>query len=376
MLQADVLIIGAGIVGAACAREFAGRGLSVAVVEQAAPGGGATAASMGHLLVVDAESAADEHEYRLSRRSMQRWAEWLAASRDHEHAAEFQRCGTLWLAADDEEWAIARRKADWLRSQGLDAELLDAHTLRRTEPLLHHRLLGALRVPADGRVYPPKVVQHWLAEARAVLIRGKVQDLRPGRVRLQDGRIFSAAMVVLCGGLASQRFLPESCLVPKKGQLAITQARESTLRHQLVELGYLKKAHLVDEDTVSFNVQPRPAGQWLIGSSRQIGREDGEIDLPMLQRMLACAADYLPSLPQQSLLRCWSGIRPASRDGQPLIGAHPTLRSTWVACGHEGLGITTSLATAELLADLSLAQPTALDAQPYDPARFLATPVR
>ncbi len=376
MLQADVLIIGAGIVGAACAREFAQRGLSVAIVERAAPGGGATAASMGHLLVVDAEGASDEHEYRLSRRSMQKWADWLAASRDHGHGAEFQRCGTLWLAADDEEWRIAQRKAAWLQSQGLAAELLDAAALRQAEPLLHHRLVGALRVPADGRVYPPRVVQQWLDESRALLIRGEVQALHPGRVRLTDGRVVSAAMVVLCGGLASQRFLPEGCLVPKKGQLAITQAREQTLRHQLVELGYLKKAHLVDEDTVSFNVQPRPAGQWLIGSSRQIGRENREIDLPMLRRMLACAADYLPTLAQQSLLRCWSGIRPASRDGQPLIGAHPQLRSTWVACGHEGLGITTSLATAELLADLSLAQPAVLDAQPYDPARFPTAPAR
>ena len=372
MLQADVLIIGAGIVGAACAREFARRGLSVAVVEQSAPGGGATAASMGHLLVVDAEGASDEHEYQLSRRSMQLWGEWLAESPDHEHTAEFQRCGTLWLAADDEELVLARRKAHWLQSQGLAADVLDAQALRQTEPLLHHRLLGALRVPADGRVYPPKVVQRWLAQSRATLIRGEVRDLRPGRVRLVDGRLFSAAMVLLCGGLASQRFLPMHCLLPKKGQLAITQAREQLLRHQLVELGYIKKAHLVDEDTVSFNVQPRPAGQWLIGSSRQIGREDREIDLPMLRRMLACAADYIPSLPQQSLLRCWSGIRPASVDGQPLIGAHPGLRNTWVACGHEGLGITTSLASAELLADLSLAQPPRLDARPYDPARFAA----
>jgi len=370
MLQADVLIIGAGIVGAACAREFARRGLSVAVVEQSAPGGGATAASMGHLLVVDAEGASDDHEYQLSRRSMQLWGQWLAESGEHEHVSEFQRCGTLWLAADDEEWQLAQRKAGWLQSQGMNAELLDARALRQLEPLLHHRLVGALRVPADGRVYPPKVVQRWLDESRATLIRGEVRDLRPGRVRLQDGRLFSAAMVVLCGGLASQRFLPAGSLLPKKGQLAITQAREQSLRHQLVELGYIKKAHLVDEDTVSFNVQPRPAGQWLIGSSRQIGREEREIDLPMLRRMLACAADYLPSLPQQSLLRCWSGIRPASTDGQPLIGAHPTLRNTWVACGHEGLGITTSLASAELLADLSLAQPAGLDARPYDPARF------
>lgn len=373
MLQADVLIVGAGIVGTACAREFARRGLSVAVVERAAPGGGATAASMGHLLVVDAEGTADDHEYRLSRRSLQRWAEWLAESPSHhERAAEFERCGTLWLAADDEEWQIARRKAHWLQSQGLAAELLDASALRREEPQLHHRLVGGLRVPGDGRVYPPRVAQRWLDDARATLIRGEVQALSPGRAQLRDGRVVHAAMVVLCGGLASQRFLPAGALVAKKGQLAITQSGAPALHHQLVELGYLKKAHLVDEDTVSFNVQPRPGGQWLIGSSRQIGRDDTELDLPMLRRMLACAADYLPALPQQSLLRCWSGIRPASRDGQPLIGAHPTLRSTWVACGHEGLGVTTSLASAELLADLSLGQTPLVDARPYDPARCYA----
>ena len=124
MLQADVLIIGAGIVGAACAREFARRGLSVAVVEQSAPGGGATAASMGHLLVVDAEGSSDDHEYQLSRRSMQLWGQWLAESGEHEHVSEFHRCGTLWLAADDEEWQLAQRKARWLQSQGMNAELL------------------------------------------------------------------------------------------------------------------------------------------------------------------------------------------------------------------------------------------------------------
>ncbi|MDM4766754.1 FAD-dependent oxidoreductase [Pelomonas sp. SE-A7] len=370
-----MIVIGAGIVGAACAREYARQGLSVAVIEQGAVGAGATAASMGHLLCVDAEGAPDTHEYQLSQRSMQLWAEWLAESPAHGEAAEHDQCGTLWLAADEEEMQAALRKQAWWREVDQPTELLDADQLQRAEPLLRAGLFGALHVPADARVYPPRVVARWLEESRATLVRGEVVDIQGSTVRLADGRRLWGALIVLCGGLASQRFLPAGCLQPKKGQLAITQrSGSSTVRHQLVELGYLKNAHRTDEDTVSFNLQPRPGGQLLIGSSRQLNRDDTELDLAMLQRMLAHAGSFVPTLPQMSLLRCWSGIRPASRDGQPLIGAHPRLERVWVACGHEGLGITTSLATAELLAHLSLAQTPLLDASPYSPTRFAATP--
>lgn len=372
MRTADVIVIGAGIVGAACARAYARQGLSVAVIEPAAVGGGATAASMGHLLVVDAEGSADEAEFALSRRSVRLWQDWLDESRDHAAQAEHQACGTLWVAADDEEMALAARKQTWLTARGLQAERLDAKALAMLEPMLRPGLAGALRVPGDARVYPPKVAQRWLEEARAELIRGEVVALDGAGVRLADGRKLWGALVVLCAGLASQRFLPPGCLLPKKGQLAITQRCSGLVKHQLVELGYIKKAHLVDEDTVSFNVQPRPGGQLLIGSSRQVGREDRALDLAMLRQMLQCAAGYLPGLAELSLLRCWTGIRPASADGQPLIGAHPTLPRVWVATGHEGLGITTSLASAELLAELSLGQTPTLDPQPFSPARFSA----
>lgn len=373
MRTADVIVIGAGIVGAACARAYSRQGLSVAVVEPATVGGGATAASMGHLLVVDAEGSSDEAEFALSRRSVRLWQDWLDESREHAAQAEHQACGTLWVAADDEEMALAARKQAWLTARGLAAELLDARALSTLEPMLRPGLTGALRVPGDARVYPPKVAQRWLEQARAELIRGEVVALEGGGgVRLADGRQLWGALVVLCAGLASQRWLPPGCLLPKKGQLAITQRGPGLVGHQLVELGYIKKAHLVDEDTVSFNVQPRPDGQLLIGSSRQVGRDDRALDLPMLRRMLHCATGYLPGLAELSLLRCWTGIRPASSDGQPLIGAHPALPRVWLATGHEGLGITTSLASAELLAELSLAQTQTLNPAPFSPARFAA----
>jgi glycine/D-amino acid oxidase-like deaminating enzyme len=369
-----VLIVGAGIVGAACARAFAREGLSVAVVDTAEPGGGATAASMGHLLVVDAQDAADPAaaaEYALTRRSMQLWQDWLAETPAHREVAEYARTGTLWIATDAEELAIAARKAAWWQAQGFAAELLDAGQLARCEPLLRPGLAGALRVPGDGRVYPPRVVASWLEQAQARLIRGELVALERQGLRLASGERLWAGLVVLAAGLSSQRWLPPACLVAKKGQLAITQRQPLGVQHQLVELAYLKNAHCTDADTVSFNVQARPEGQLLIGSCRQPGRADGALDLALLGRMLAHACAYLPALSQMSLLRCWTGLRPASQDGQPLLGPHPSLPGVWVACGHEGLGITTALASAELLADLSLGRRPLLDAAPYAPARFL-----
>jgi len=361
---ADVLIVGAGIIGAACAREFARQGLSVAVIDPGPIGAGASAAAMGHLLVVD------DAEFALSQRSLQLWQQWLDENPAHAALAEHQRCGTLWIASDDEELALARQKREFYAARGVAAELIDAAELARLEPLLRPGLAGALRVAGDARVYPPKVAARWLKEAKVEVMRGEVLAPEGQGLRLADGRRLWGALTVLCAGLASQRWLPPGWLLPKKGQLAITQRQPLTVNHQLVELGYLKKAHLAEKDSVSFNVQPRPGGQLLIGSSRQPGRADSALDQALLGQMLESACAYLPALAHMSLLRCWTGIRPASRDGLPLIGAHPSLPRVWLASGHEGLGITTSLATAELLADLSLGRTPLLDAAPFTPSRL------
>lgn len=373
---ADVLIVGGGIIGAACAREFARQGLSVAVIEPGPVGGGATAAAMGHLLVSDALDEADalsQAEYALSRRSLDLWRQWLGESADNSHAAEYQRCGSLWLAADAQELELAARKQAWYRAQGLAAELLSAAELAAAEPMLRPGLAGALRVPGDARVYPPRVAARWLQQARVQRVRGEVSRLggQGGTtVVLSDGRQLWGALTVLCAGLACQRWLPPGWLLAKKGQLAITQSYPEQVRHQLIELGYLQRAHQADRDSVSFNVQPRPGGQLLIGSSRQTGREDRALDMDLLQQMLRQACHYLPGLRDMHLLRCWTGLRPASRDGVPLIGRHPELERVWLATGHEGLGISTAPATAELLAQLSLGQACTLNPAPFEPRRL------
>ena len=157
---------------------------------------------------------------------------------------------------------------------------------------------------------------------------------------------------------------------PRKGHLVITDRYPGFVRHQLVELGYLKSAHSVATDSVAFNIQPRKGGQMLIGSSRQYNAEGGEIDQPILDRMLRRAFEYLPGLEELAAIRCWTGHRPATPDKLPFIGPSMEHERLWLATGHEGLGITTSLATGRLLADLVLKRPSAIPTAPYQPARL------
>lgn len=366
----DVVVVGAGIVGAACAHALAGYGLHVLVLDKAGVGTGTTAAGMGHLVVMDDTPA----EFALSAWSRELWLA-LAPRLDARHA--FLRCGTLWVAADDEELAIAHARQQALHARGIACAMLDAAQLREVEPALRPALAGGMIVPDDAVVYAPTLAA-WLLEqplAGRIELRGDVEVTALDRhgVRLADGTSVAAGAVLLANGIDAPTLLPDLPLYAKKGHLAITDRYPGTVRHQILELGYIKSAHQASGTSVAFNVQPRPTGQLLIGSSRQFDSTDAAVEPEVLARMLRRAIEFLPGLADLNALRAWTGFRPATRDGLPLIGpAAPDAsphQSTWLALGHEGLGVTTALGTAQLIAAQMLGRTAAIAAAPYLPSR-------
>lgn len=152
--------------------------------------------------------------------------------------------------------------------------------------------------------------------------------------------------------------------------MVITDRYPNIVNHQLVELGYIKKAHQATGDSVAFNVQPRSTGQILIGSSRQFDSPEKEIDYRMLNQMLGRSFDYMPILRKLTTLRIWTGMRATTPDKLPLIGRHPSYESVYLATGHEGIGITTSLATARILMSQILEQSIDIPIESYLPGRL------
>jgi glycine/D-amino acid oxidase-like deaminating enzyme len=364
----DILIVGAGIVGAACAAECARAGLRVLVLDRGPIGGGTTAAGMGHLVVMDDSPA----QFALTSYSRRLWRE-LAVQLPAD--VEFDPCGTLWVAVDEQEMAEVRRKEAFYREHGEKVEVLDATAVARAEPNLRRDLLGGMRVPEDAVLYPPCAAGFLLRQAHAagaeIRTGAEVRSLSfEGGVVLGDGTRLPAGVVINAAGPWSPALTSGLPVRKRKGHLVITDRYPGFVNHQIIELGYLKSAHAVASDSVAFNIQPRKTGQMLIGSSRQFDSEGTEINQPILDRMLRRALEYLPGLGRLSALRCWTGHRAATPDKLPLIG--PSLESdkVWLATGHEGLGITTSLATGRLLADRLLKRPSEIPSEPYLPARL------
>ena len=124
-----------------------------------------------------------------------------------------------------------------------------------------------------------------------------------GRVRMTDGFEIRARIVVNAAGAYAAELTPGLEIKKRKGHLVITDRYPGFLRHQLVELGYLKSAHSIRSDSVAFNVQPRRTGQILIGSSRQYGADHPEVDSEILTRMLQRAHEYMPGLAQMSTVQ-------------------------------------------------------------------------
>jgi len=361
----DVAIVGAGIVGAACAAECARAGMRVAIVEEQMVGGGATAAGMGHIVVMDDS----EPQFALTRYSQQLWAE-IAEELPPE--VEYAKSGTIWVAADDEEMQAVAGKQSFYGARGVSVERLDAKQLAEAEPQLRPGLAGGLLVPEDSVLYPPAAAAWLIKRARnagAVLHMGRrVAGVARGAVKFGDGSRVEANTIVNATGAWAPQLAPGIPVRKKKGHLVITDRYPGFLRHQLVELGYLKSAHSATSDSVAFNVQPRITGQILIGSSRQPDSEDTNVDRAIVGRMLERACSYMPEIGKLSAIRVWTGFRAATPDNLPIIGPSAQ-EGVWLATGHEGLGITTSLATGKLIADQLLGRWSAISADPYLPAR-------
>ncbi len=365
----DVAVVGAGIVGTACARELSAAGLRTALIEPGVIGGGATAAGMGHIAVMDDSEA----QFALTRYSQLLWKE-LADRLPAD--GEYLPCGALWIAADETEMLEVYRKQRYYSQREVPVEILDSQSLAEAEPNLRLGMAGALLAREDAVVYPPAVARFLASEAQhlgAELILGRrVATIGDDAATLDDGIRIRSRSFVVANGAGAPSLVTGLNIQPRKGHLVITDRYPGFVQHQMIELGYLRSAHAMDSDSVAFNIQPRPSGQLLIGSSRQYGSDHPAVDNAVVSRMLQRAFEYMPGLRKLSAIRAWTGFRAATKDKLPVIGLCPGRENVYLATGHEGLGITTSLGTAKLLADLLLNRTPAIEAAPYMPDRSYA----
>lgn len=370
----DAIVIGAGMVGSACALALAEAGQRVLIVDHRPIGSLTTSKGMGHIGVTP-ERPALLSLTAYSRRLWQR----ILASLDVE--TDYLSCGTMWLASSDAATRLLEDRLARLRAADVFAELIEGRVLHRMEPNLGAMVTAALHVPADCVVTPARVasllIDAALGHGSRTMLGFDVEHIQPGAIRLCDGQVLSAKAIILAGGYLSARLIPNLPLRPRKGHIVVAESPNSYCFHQLVEIDYLIHAHSSDQESVACNVQPRPetggggsGGRVWIGSSRQYHFSSDAPDPDMIERMMRRAEEFLPTIRSLRVISTRAGFRPASRDGLPLIGPLASMPGVYVATGHEGIGITASMGTARLIADMILGRASEIDPAPFLPARF------
>ncbi|WP_129305465.1 FAD-binding oxidoreductase [Streptomyces sp. L2] len=376
-LSCDVVVVGAGMVGAACAL-YAGRaGLDVTVVDRGAVAGGTTGAGEGNLLVSDKGPGPELELALLSGRLWAELAEELGA------AVEYEAKGGLVVASTPDALAALHGFAEGQRAAGVVAETVPTDQLAELEPHLAPGLAGGVRYPQDAQVMPALAAAHLLHVSGARLCTGRAVTgvLRAAGgavlgVRTDRGDIHAPAVVNAAGtwggdvaALAGVR-LP---VRPRRGFVLVTEPLPRMIRHKVYGADYVAD---VASDSAALRTSPvvegTAAGPVLIGASRERVGFDRSLSLPAVRALAAGAIGLFPFLERVRALRTYAGFRPYLPDHLPAIGPDPRLPGLFHACGHEGAGIGLATGTGRSIARALTGKPADLDLTPFRPDRFEA----
>jgi glycine/D-amino acid oxidase-like deaminating enzyme len=362
----DVVVIGAGIVGAACAYYAARAGLSVAVVDRGPLAGGTTGAGEGNILLSDKEPGP---ELDLALLSNQLWRDLDVGP------IELEAKGGLMVTTSVAALSGLGNLVTGQRAAGVMAELVDP---AEYEPRLSPDVAGGAYYPQDLQVQPMLATARLLRGLKVhygqkvtgiETAHGRVVAVRAGADRIPTGAVVNAAgvwagEVAALAGVA----LP---IAPRRGFVLVTEPLPTLVRHKVYAADYLANVASGDAGLqTSPVVEGTPAGTILIGASRERVGFDPTFALPVLRRLAAQAVALFPFLAGVHLLRAYRGFRPYSPDHLPVIGRDPRVAGLLHACGHEGAGIGLAPATGHLLAQELTGKPPQLDLTPFRPERF------
>ncbi|GAA5067713.1 glycine/D-amino acid oxidase-like deaminating enzyme [Thermocatellispora tengchongensis] len=382
----DVVVIGAGVVGAACAYYAARAGLDVTVVERGSVAGGTTGAGEGNVLVSDKEPGP---ELELALLSNRLWRELDAEV----GGFEFEAKGGLVVAETDEVLAALTGLARTQR--GVEHTAVSAAGLAAYEPHLTRDLAGGVFYPQDAQVQPMLAAARLLRASGARFLPGtevtgfltsggRITGVRTTRGDIPAGAVVNAAGT--WGGEVAALAGVDLPVLPRRGFILVTEPLpEPLILHKVYTAAYVTN---VASDSsgleTSAVVEGTPSGTVLIGASRERVGFDRTMSVPVLRRLAEQAVALFPALAERKVIRAYCGFRPYCPDHLPVIGPDPRAPGLHHACGHEGAGIGLAPATGRLVAAAITEARDGLaglpgrdgladvDPGPFGPARFAA----
>jgi sarcosine oxidase subunit beta len=368
-MNAKVIVIGGGVIGTACAYFLARRGAEVLILERSHLASGASGATAA-IISISGGSGTPQPLRPLSEQS---YHLILDIKEDFDVPLELIDGGSLHVAVNEQETREIQQRCEDDRGMGIDGKLLDGEEARRLEPLLSPQIAAAYYNPAGFHVNPFRLCEGYLNAASRRGCR-TAYGVGVREIKIQNGRIdrvvtdqgdYHADWVVVAGGA----FTPEIIsslgikipIVPARGQVIITEACEQRIGYLLYFFDHLY-------------IKQTAKGNFYLGSHTEYVGFENRITLEKISAYVRTLSRSVPLLARLRGLRFFTGFRPLSDDGLPVIGPLPDCSRLMVASGHGRTGVRFSAITGKIISELIMDGKTESSVEALGVDRFCDSP--
>ena len=375
-----MVVVGAGIVGAATTYFLSKRGFRVRLIEASAPAAAASGAADG------AVSVASKRPGPMMTAALAGIALYRELQREGLLAGLFKSRPTVMVAETEAEVESLLGHAAALAGEGLQLRHVKGEALRRYLPEAAAHVRLAIEVGGEGHAIGYEIVRRFIAASGVTVERdtpvvGLVASGSNGTlkaIRTANRAIEADHFVVAAGGGSAALLGLSDAMRPRKGQLVVTErtpALASSLPGSLMSCSYLlskdaiRTAGEAPGRRFGLVIDPLRTGQFLIGGTREEVDDIGN-DHDAVSRMLASAVRLMPALARLRVIRVFAGVRTATRDGLPIIGRMPGFDNLFVATGFEGDGICLGPLMGRTIGRLVAGEAADIDLRPFEPGRF------
>jgi glycine/D-amino acid oxidase-like deaminating enzyme len=373
-LRTEVVIIGAGIVGAMCAYYVNRAGLKAIVIDRGTVASGTTGAGEGNIMVSD-KSPGPELELALKSRDM-----WFEVAQDLGNEFELVAKGGLAVSRGDASSLFELSNSQSVA--GVQTKRVGTAEIQELEPFISKEIQNGVHYPQDSQCQPMLAAAHILRQLQrrglefighqeVLKIERKSENLtvRTSTLEIQSDFIVNAAGT--WAGEIARLAGSELPIMPRRGFILVTAPLPKYVNHKVYDSDYVDNVASSDAELqTSTVIEGTQSGTILIGASRERVGFDKSISVSVIQRLARQATSLFPVLAGAQLLRVYNGFRPYSPDHLPVIGADSLIPGLFHCAGHEGAGIGLSAGSGKVIAQLIKGEIPIVNPEPFSPARF------
>ena len=378
--RADVIVIGAGIVGAMCAFFTTKAGLKTIVIDRGAIASGTTGAGEGNIMVSD-KSPGPELELALLSRDL-----WFDVGNEVGDSFELVAKGGLSIARRDPSSLFALAKEQ--EKSGVQLRVVNKKEIHELEPHMAPEIEYGVHYPQDAQCQPmlaaAQILHHVRRNGGVIASHQEVLSIERngGSLTIKTpNQVWEADYIINASGTwageIAARAKTELPIMPRRGFILVTAPLPHYVFHKVYDSDYVDNVASSEADLqTSTVIEGTRSGTILIGASRERVGYDKSIKVDIIKKLAGQASSLFPILKSAQLLRVYNGFRPYSPDHLPVIGEDGNIPGLFHCAGHEGAGIGLSAASGRLITEMITGAKTLVDPSPFSPRRFQMADVR